>query len=190
MSIQHVPIKKVKPNPKNPRIIRDEKYKKLVNSIRGFPEMLEKRPLVCHTDPEDGKFVVLGGNMRLKAAREVGLQTVPVMLADDWSEQQREEFLIRDNVSFGDWDWESLANEWEGDLLADWGMDVPVLPSEGENEVRIGDGWKLTGDPFEDDGIDYKNQYGVIVICPDENAQAEIFKRLSGEGFTCKIVVT
>lgn len=127
MSIQNVPIKKIKENPKNPRIIKDEKYQKLLTSIRGFPEMLEKRPIVCYTDPEDGKLVVLGGNMRLKAVREVGLKTIPVMLADDWSEKQREEFLIKDNVSFGEWDWDDLANEWDAESLADWGMDIPTV---------------------------------------------------------------
>lgn len=195
MEIQRVPLKKIKPNPRNPRVIRDDKFRKLVTSIREFPEMLDKRPLVCYTDPTDKKLVVLGGNMRLKAAAEVGLKTIPVTIADDWTEKQRNEFLIKDNVSFGEWDWESLANEWDTEPLGNWGLDVPVMPTGGEPEaggdVEIGDGGKkLTGDPFDDESIDYKNQYGVIVICPDENAQADVFKRLTGEGYTCKIVVT
>lgn len=125
MNILSVPLTKIKPNPKNPRLIKDEKFRKLVDSIRAFPEMLEKRPLVCYTDPSDKKLVVLGGNMRLKAATEVGLKKVPVTLADDWTEEQRTEFLVKDNVSFGEWDWESLANEWDSGLLVDWGLDVP-----------------------------------------------------------------
>jgi hypothetical protein len=113
----------IKANSKNPRIIKDDKFKKLVQSIREFPEMLEKRPLVCFTDI-DGKYVVLGGNMRLKAAQEVGLKELPIVLADDWTQEQRDEFLIKDNVGFGEWDWDQLANEWDSDKLTDWGMDV------------------------------------------------------------------
>jgi hypothetical protein len=118
-----VKISQIKANSKNPRIIKDDKFKKLVQSIREFPEMLEKRPLVCFTDI-DGKYVVLGGNMRLKASIEVGLKELPIVLADDWTQEQRDEFLIKDNVGFGEWDWDQLANEWDADKLTDWGMDV------------------------------------------------------------------
>ena len=92
-----VRIGDIKPNPKNPRVIKDDKFKKLVKSLQDFPEMLEKRPLVCFTDT-DGKLVVLGGNMRLKAAKEIGLKEIPVVLADDWTEEQKNQFLIKDNV--------------------------------------------------------------------------------------------
>jgi hypothetical protein len=85
--------------------------------------MLEKRPLVCFTDI-DNKYVVLGGNMRLKASIEVGLKELPIVLADDWTQEQRDEFLIKDNVGFGEWDWDQLANEWDSEKLTDWGMDV------------------------------------------------------------------
>jgi hypothetical protein len=118
-----VKISQIKANSKNPRIIKDDKFKKLVQSIREFPEMLEKRPLVCFTDI-DGKYVVLGGNMRLKASIEVGLKELPIVLADDWTQEQRDEFLIKDNVGFGEWDWDQLANEWDSEKLTDWGMDV------------------------------------------------------------------
>jgi hypothetical protein len=117
-------IAEVKPNPRNPRIIRDEKFQKLVKSIKDFPEMLEKRPLVCYTDT-DGTLVVLGGNMRLRAAKEAGMSMIPVMLADDWTEEQKAEFLIKDNVGFGEWNWEELANEWDSEKLDVWGLDVP-----------------------------------------------------------------
>jgi hypothetical protein len=122
--IQSRNISEIKANPKNPRIIRDEKFAKLVQSIKDFPQMLQKRPLVCFTDI-DGKFVVLGGNMRLKAAKEAGMQTLPVILADDWTEEQKAEFLIKDNVGFGEWDWEQLANEWDVEKVQEWGVDVP-----------------------------------------------------------------
>ena len=124
-----VKISAVKANKNNPRQIKDDKYKKLVQSIREFPEMLEKRPLVCFTDV-DGKYVVLGGNMRLKASQEVGLKEIPIVLADDWTQEQRDEFLIKDNVGFGEWDWDQLANEWDVELLDKWGLDVPNFDTE------------------------------------------------------------
>lgn len=144
----------IKPNPKNPRTIRDDKFKKLVKSIEEFPDMLNKRPLICFTDV-DGKYVVLGGNMRLKACKEVGLKEIPVILADEWTEEQKNEFLIKDNVGFGEWDWDSLANEWDVDKLEDWGLDLPVdlsvaeeleaeednyeIPNEINTDILIGD---------------------------------------------------
>jgi len=124
-----VQISRVKPNPNNPRIIKDEKFAKLVKSIQEFPDMLNKRPLVCYTDT-DGQFVVLGGNMRLKAAKECKLKEIPIILADEWTAEQRAEFLIKDNVGFGEWDWEQLANEWDVQQLEDWGLDVPDFEGE------------------------------------------------------------
>jgi len=119
-----VDIKQVKTNPKNPRVIKDDKFKKLVKSIQEFPDMLNKRPLVCFTDT-DGKYVVLGGNMRLKACNELKLTEIPIILADEWTEEQKDEFLIKDNVGFGEWDWDDLANEWDAEKLDEWGLDVP-----------------------------------------------------------------
>jgi DNA modification methylase len=124
-----VKISAIKANSKNPRVIKDDKFKKLVKSIQEFPEMLEKRPLVCYTDV-DGKYVVLGGNMRLKASQEIGLKELPIVLADDWTQEQRDEFLIKDNVGFGEWDWDQLANEWDAEKLDEWGLDVPNFDGE------------------------------------------------------------
>lgn len=126
-----VKITEVKPNPKNPRIIKDDKFRKLVKSIQEFPDMLNKRPLIVFTDT-DGKYVVLGGNMRLKACKEVGLKEIPIIVADEWTEEQKNEFLIKDNVGFGEWDWDSLANEWDVEKLEDWGLDLPVDLSVAE----------------------------------------------------------
>jgi DNA modification methylase len=118
--------------------------------------MLEKRPLVCFTDI-DGKYVVLGGNMRLKAANEVGLKQLPILLADDWTEEQKNEFLIKDNVGFGEWDWEQIKNDWDVEKLDEWGLDVPdfaetVLEAE-EDEFDVPEGGIETdivlGDLFE-----------------------------------------
>jgi hypothetical protein len=136
--MQHVAIKNIKPNPRNPRTIRDERFEKLKKSIEEFPEMLEKRPLVCFTDV-DGKLVVLGGNMRLKAAQAVGLKELPVVLADDWTEEQKNEFLIKDNVGFGEWQWEDLQADWDVAQLEEWGLDVPEF---GEVEEEFGESEK------------------------------------------------
>lgn len=119
-------LSEIKPNPQNPRIIKDDKFKKLVKSLEGFPEMMDKRPMVCVTDI-DGKLFPLGGNMRLRAIQELGIKEIPdtwVTLADNWTEEKRKEFTIKDNASFGEWDWESLANEWDSEQLSDWGIDV------------------------------------------------------------------
>lgn len=120
-----VALTKLKNNPKNPRVIRDEKFNKLKQSIEDFPDMLEKRPLVVFTD-KDGKYVVLGGNMRLKAAKELGIKELPVIVADEWTEEQKAQFLIKDNVNFGEWNHEELANEWDAIQLQEWGLDLPV----------------------------------------------------------------
>lgn len=136
--MQIVKISEVKPNPKNPRIIKDGKFQKLVKSIQEFPDMLNKRPLVVFTDV-DGKYIVLGGNMRLKACKEIGLKEIPIIVADEWTEQQKDEFIVKDNVGFGEWDWDILANEWDTEKLDEWGLDLPVDLSVTELEAEEDD---------------------------------------------------
>lgn len=113
-------IGEIKPNPDNPRIIKDDKFKKLVQSLKDFPEMAEVREVVVNKD-----HVILGGNMRYRAMREAGWSEVPVKIVD-WPEDKQREFIIKDNVSGGEWDWDELANTWDSDLLTDWGLDLPV----------------------------------------------------------------
>jgi ParB-like chromosome segregation protein Spo0J len=96
--------------------------------------MLNKRPLIVFTDV-DNKYVVLGGNMRLKACNELGIKEIPIIVADEWTEEQKNEFLIKDNVGFGEWDWDDLANEWDAELLNDWGLNVPELPTEVDYSI-------------------------------------------------------
>ena len=120
-----VKISEVKVNPNNPRLIRDDKFAKLVQSIKDLPQMLEIRPIVVNTD-----MVVLGGNMRLKACKEAGLKEVPIIIADNLTEDQQREFLIKDNVSGGDWDWNMIQSEWDTNELAEWGLDVPQFASD------------------------------------------------------------
>lgn len=129
MKIQEVKISEVKANPNNPRIIKDEKFRKLVESIKSFPEMLKLRPIVVNDD-----MIVLGGNMRLKACKEAGLKMVPIIKASELTEDQQREFIIKDNVGFGEWDWEELANTWETEKLEEWGLDVPDFKVEPEAE--------------------------------------------------------
>ena len=117
--MQRVPIGTIKNNPNNPRVIKDDKFKKLVQSIKDLPEMAEVRPIVVNTD-----MVVLGGNMRLKAMREAGWKDVPIQVVD-WDEDKQRQFIIKDNVSGGEWDWEILANEWDTEELQEWGLDLP-----------------------------------------------------------------
>lgn len=119
MQTQLVKISTVKTNPKNPRLIKDDKFRKLVNSIREFPQMLELRPIVV-----DENNIVLGGNMRLKACIEVGLKEVYIVQAKDLTEEQKNEFIVKDNVGFGEWDWDILANEWGSQDLSEWGLSV------------------------------------------------------------------
>jgi DNA modification methylase len=113
-------INEIKPNPNNPRIIKDDKFKKLVKSIQDFPQMLELRPIVI-----DENNIVLGGNMRLKACIEAGLKDVPVKQAKELTEEQKKEFIVKDNVGYGEWDWDDLANNWDEQLLTEWGLDIP-----------------------------------------------------------------
>jgi hypothetical protein len=143
MNINKVKITEVKPNPNNPRSIKDDKFKKLVKSIKEFPQMLELRPIVVNDD-----MVVLGGNMRLKACKEAGLKEVPIIIADNLTEEQQREFLIKDNVSGGEWDWQMLANDWDTQELEKWGLDVPEFAGIeiGSDEFTLPDGDKA---PFQ-----------------------------------------
>ena len=119
MEIRKIKLSEIKSNPNNPRIIKDDKFNKLVKSIQEFPKMLEIRPIVVNAD-----MIVLGGNMRLKACKEAGLKEVPIIFANDLTEDEQKQFIIKDNIGFGEWDWDMLANEWEPELLEDWGLEV------------------------------------------------------------------
>jgi DNA modification methylase len=168
MNISQRNISEIKRNPNNPRVIKDDKFIKLVESIRSFPQMLRIRPIVVNSDG-----VVLGGNMRLKACTEAGLKEVPVIVADDLTEEQQREFIIKDNVGFGEWDWELLSKEWEADDLESWGLDVPdfedtkkeaqeddyEIPDEVTTDIVLGDLFEigehrlLCGDSTDSDAV-------------------------------------
>ena len=134
MKTQTVPINEVKSNPNNPRIIKDDKFKKLVASIKELPQMLELRPIVVNED-----MIVLGGNMRLKACKEAGLKEIPIIKASELNEEQQRAFIIKDNVGFGEWDWDALANEWDAEQLDEWGLDVWKVEEEPSLDELIGE---------------------------------------------------
>ena len=119
MKIENVKLSDIKLNPNNPRLIKDDKFKKLVQSIIDFPEMLKIRPIVVNED-----MIILGGNMRFKACKEAGLKEVPIIKTKGLSEEKQREFLIKDNIAGGEWDWNLLANEWDELKLTEWGLDV------------------------------------------------------------------
>ena len=138
MKSELIKISKVKSNPDNPRLIKDIKFKKLVNSIKEFPKMLELRPIVVNDD-----MIVLGGNMRLKACKEAGLKEVYIVKASELSAKEQREFTIKDNVGFGQWDWDIIANEWNTVELENWGMDswqnIDDLETSDEFNLPNGD---------------------------------------------------
>lgn len=131
---QQVKISQVKGNPNNPRIIKNDKFKKLVKSIQEFPEMLKLRPIVV-----DENMIVLGGNMRLKASKDAGLKEVWIEIAEGLTDEQKKEFIVKDNVGFGEWEWDILANEWDSVQLAEWGLDV----WQNENDIETTDEFSL-----------------------------------------------
>ena len=176
MKVLKVKISDIKTNPKNPRLIKDDKFKKLVKSIQEFPQMLELRPIVV-----DENNIVLGGNMRLKACIEVGLKEVFIVKAEDLTEQQKDEFIVKDNVGFGEWDWDILANEWDTEKLQDWGLDLPLdlsveLEAE-EDEFNVPEGGIETdivlGDLFE---IGEHR-----LLCGDSTDSDQVAKLMNGE---------
>ena len=183
-------LSKLKPNPNNPRIIKDDKFKKLVKSIEEFPEMMSKRPIVCVTDV-DGKIYPLGGNMRLKALQELKYKEIPdewVLMADEWTEEQRREFVIKDNVGFGEWDWEDLANNWDAEKLEEWGLDVPSFEADEVLEVEEDD-FDVT--PPEEPKTVLGDLYEIgehRLLCGD-STQTDTFEKLM-DGELADMVVT
>jgi hypothetical protein len=166
MNIEKVKIGEVKMNPNNPRTIKDDKFKKLVKSIKEFPEMLEVRPIVVDND-----MIILGGNMRLKACISVGLTEVPIIKFNDLDEKRKQEFIVKDNVGYGEWDFEMLKNEWDTNLLIEWGLDLPNNDDEEDNrDFNISSLFQIT--------IDFEN----------EDQLKENYDRLLLLGYSCKIL--
>ena len=159
---QKIKLSEIKLNPNNPRLIKDENFKKLVRSIKDFPEMLDIRPIVVNKD-----MIILGGNMRFKACKEAGLKEVPIIVADLTEDQQRE-FLIKDNTSGGEWDWEVLANEWNSAQLEAWGLELENKIIVDGKEIEINEEFE----PAEELGIE--KEYLMIVFETKEQHEEAI----------------
>ena len=172
--IKQVNINEVLTNPNNPRTIKDDKFKKLVKSIKEFPQMLEKRAIVV-----DEAMMVLGGNMRLKACKDAGVKKVWVDVAEGWTEEQKKEFIVKDNVGFGEWDWDTLANEWDVDQLDEWGLDVPDFPNELEAEE---DNYEEPDDLKVDVVLGDLIEIGEHrLLCGDSTDSDQVAKLMNGE---------
>lgn len=163
-------INEIKPNPNNPRIIKDDKFKKLVKSIQDFPQMLELRPIVI-----DENNIVLGGNMRLKACIEAGLKDVPVKQAKELTEEQKKEFIVKDNVGYGEWDWDDLANNWNVEDLTEWGLDIPNFDIAEEQEMK-------------DLSDKLKSEFKIEIICKDEEEQEKTYNKLIEQNYECRLL--
>lgn len=170
MKTVKVKISDIKANPNNPRLIKDDKFAKLVQSVTEFPEMLEIRPIVVNSE-----MVVLGGNMRLKACKEAKIKELTVIIADNLTEEQQREFLIKDNVSGGEWDWNLLANEWDAEQLTDWGLDIPDF-SIGEQLEQ------------KDLSSEIDNLFRIEIICKDEEQQENTYNKLIEQGYECRLL--
>jgi DNA modification methylase len=176
MKIETVKISAVKSNPNNPRIIKDDKFKKLVTSIKEFPQMLDIRPIVVNDE-----MIVLGGNMRLKACIEAGIKEVSIIKASELTPEQQNEFIIKDNVGFGEWNWDDLANSWDTEQLTEWGLDIPnfeVTNLEAEeDDFEVPDGGIETdivlGDLFE---IGEHR-----LLCGDSTNSDSVYKLMDGQ---------
>jgi DNA modification methylase len=176
MQVTKVKINSIKTNPKNPRLIKDDKFKKLVNSIKEFPQMLELRPIVV-----DENNIILGGNMRHKACIEAGLKEVYIVQAKDLTELQKDEFIVKDNVGFGEWDWDILANEWDTDKLQDWGLDLPLDVSVQELEAEE-DNYEIPDEITTDIVLGDLFEIGEHrLLCGDSTDSDQVAKLMNGQ---------
>jgi hypothetical protein len=170
MKSKIIKLSAIKQNPNNPRSINKDKFAKLVKSIEEFPRMLELRPIVLNKDN-----IVLGGNMRLKACKHIGLTEVPVVYADDLTEEEQRQFIIKDNVGFGDWDWELLANEWDVSDLAVWGLDLWQPEEDADKELT--------------DVSDKINDVFKIEVEVDNEQELQLlYDKLTTEKYKCRIL--
>ena len=171
-------LKDLKKLPNNPRVIFDDDFKRLCDSVQNNADYFKARPLIL--SDRTGKLVIIAGNQRYEAAKRLKFQEVPTHLIENLTEEREKEIIIRDNVANGSWDFELLdSGAWDLQDLSDWGV---VMPDFEAIEDESGES--------NDEGINYQSQYGVIVMCGNETEQQAVFEKLTDEGLTCKIVVT
>ena len=177
--MKQVPLKDIKPNPNNPRVIKDDKFAKLVQSLKELPEMASVRPIVVNQD-----MIVLGGNMRLKAMKEAGWKQAPVEVVD-WDEDKQRQFIIKDNVGFGEWDWEMLANEWDAEQLEDWGLDIPAFDEPKELEAKE-DAYEIPDEVQTDIVLGDLFEIGQHrLLCGDSTDSDAVARLMNGEKADC-----
>jgi len=168
--IQKVSISEIKENDSNPRFINKYKFRKLVDSVKNFPEMLSLRPIVVDKDN-----VILGGNMRYKACKEIGLKEVYIIQAANLNDKKAQEFIIKDNVGFGEWDWDILANDWDTDLLEEWGLDGFPFEDEEEKELK-------------DISDNIESSFRIEIEMENEEEQEKLYNELIEKGYICRIL--
>jgi len=160
------PINSIKSNPNNPRIIRDEQFERLCNSLRDFPKMLSIRPIVV-----DENMMILGGNKRFEAAKFIGLEEIEIKKASDLTEDEKREFIIKDNLAFGDWNWDDLKDNWDVEKLEEWGLDVPNFePTEADISDNVAEAFKIE------------------ISCTDETQQEKIYNELIAKGYNVRLL--
>jgi len=189
--VQVIDINKIQGNRENPRVIKDSKFQKLVRSIEEFPEMLYLRPIVVNKD-----MVILGGNMRHKAAKDAGLKEIPIIIAENLDEAKEREFIIKDNVGFGEWDWDALANLWDIEELDEWGLELPVTMSTDQlgEEFNLPDGDK---EPFQQMTFTLADQQAEviknaidIIRGTEEFKYVETYANENGNGNALYLIIT
>ena len=174
-------LSEIKQNPNNPRTIKNDKFEKLVKSIQEFPKMMELRPIVINSDN-----IVLGGNMRLKALKQLGYKEIPdswVKRAEDLTEEEARRFIIADNVGFGEHDWEMLKTEWDIDELSEWGLDIPEFELETETIEAEEDDFDVPEGVIETDIVlgDLIEIGAHRLLCGDSTDSDSVAKLMNGE---------
>jgi hypothetical protein len=173
--IEWISITSVEPNETNPRYITDTDFQKLCKSIQDFPQMMQLRPIVVEKSKQRGKVIALGGNMRLRACKHLGWTDVPIVRADNLTDEQRSEFILKDNIAFGQWDYEILANNYNIETLSDWGMNIPKM--------------FLNNDEDETSAATPESKWYLNIELQDEQSAQKLFERLQSEGYNVKIVL-
>lgn len=189
MKTEKVSIKEIKNNPKNPRVIKNQKFQKLVQSIKDFPQMLDIRPIIVNKEG-----VILGGNMRFRAAIDAGLTEVTIARVNLTPEEE-DEFIVKDNSNFGEWDWDVLANQFDLDELDEWGLDIPVYLTDDDEEPQYDK--EIMDDALErflDNNISYirlhfaREEYDKVIEKLDKIMGTEKFKGKTHSDFFKHIV--
>ena len=180
-----IPIAKIEPNkgqieglPANPRFIRDEKFKKLVKSIEDNPEMTALREVLVY--PHAGKYVIIGGNMRYRAMKELGYKdAICKVLPENTTPEQLQAYTIKDNAGFGEWDFDLLANDWDAGLLCDWGVDIPAIQIDDDN---------AQSKPHKDLSDELDAEFKIEIDCGNEATQEQLYNELTKKGYVCRIL--